>query len=130
MPLRTRPGCGAHPESRRSPNGAPPMPQSGSQQTGSQPSDPQDDAPGHRVHKFGGSSLADAVRIRALPWLLDEDAGPRLVVVSAMQGVTDALVELGRLAQSGLDWQAPWQTLRERHLRTADELGAGAALAA
>jgi aspartokinase/homoserine dehydrogenase 1 len=101
------------------------MPQSSSQQ-----SDPQDDAPGHRVHKFGGSSLADAVRIRALRRLLDEDAGPRLVVVSAMQGVTDTLVELGRLAQLGLDWQAPWQALRERHLRTAHEFGAGTALAA
>ena len=40
------------------------------------------------VHKFGGTSLADATRIRALGALLGNDAGSRLVVVSAMHGTS------------------------------------------
>lgn len=82
-----------------------------------------------RVHKFGGSSLSDAHRIAALPALLAADAGsPRLVVVSAMQGTTDALVALAALAGAGADWAPGWQALADRHRAAATTLGlAGAA---
>lgn len=93
------------------------------------PSDPSR-PPRCHVHKFGGSSLADAARIRALGALLDDGAETRLVVASAMQGVTNALVALGQLAHTGLSWDAPWQALRERHLQVARELGADAAVLA
>ena len=88
---------------------------------------PQEEAPpgpppGYRVHKFGGSSLADATRIGGLRALLAEEPGPRLVVASAMQGTTDALVELGRLARQRRDWRGSWQALRDRHLQAAREL--------
>lgn len=73
----------------------------------------------YRVHKFGGSSLADASRIRALPRLLDGDGAPRLVVVSAMQGATDALIALAEAASAGREWAPLWQALRERHLQAA-----------
>jgi len=47
------------------------------------------------VHKFGGSSLADASRIAAVAGLmLARDDVPQVIVVSAMQGVTDALIAL------------------------------------
>ena len=78
----------------------------------------------HRIHKFGGSSLADATRIAALAALLAPDAGrPRLVVVSAMQGTTDALVALAEAAGERRDWQPGWTSLRERHLACARVLG-------
>ncbi len=81
---------------------------------------PQEESPpGYRVHKFGGSSLADAARIRALPHLLDGDGTPRLVVVSAMQGTTDALIALADAARAGREWAPQWQALRERHLQAA-----------
>ena len=80
----------------------------------------------HRVHKFGGSSLADATRIGALPALLEPDrAHPRWVVVSAMQGTTDALVALGERAATGGDWHPGWEALRDRHHAAARALGLG-----
>ena len=49
------------------------------------------------VHKFGGTSVADAERYQAAAEILlsRQQAGARTaVVVSAMSGVTDALLEL------------------------------------
>jgi len=75
-----------------------------------------------RVHKFGGSSVADSARIRALGPLVDDGADVRAVVVSAMAGTTNALVAMAEQAASGQDWSADWSALRERHLLTADDL--------
>ncbi|MEM8548756.1 MAG: aspartate kinase, partial [Pseudomonadota bacterium] len=56
------------------------------------------------VHKFGGSSLADATCFRRVRDLIVgeyADGSARLaVVVSAMGGMTDALLQLAELAQS------------------------------
>lgn len=76
-----------------------------------------DPAPVH-VHKFGGSSLADAARIAALRPLVDDGAPVRFVVVSAMHGTTNALVALGDAAADRRDWQPGWQALLQRHLDT------------
>lgn len=73
----------------------------------------------YRAHKFGGSSVADADRYRHVAALLRDAPGPRAVVVSAMQGVTDALTELARIASADEDWQDAWSRLRDRHLATA-----------
>lgn len=78
-------------------------------------------APGCLAHKFGGSSLVDAGRFRQAIRLLDT-ASPRIVVVSAMQGVTDALVALAAAAYAGQAWMAGWTALRQRHLQTASAL--------
>jgi len=75
-----------------------------------------------RVHKFGGSSVADAARIQALAPLVDDGADARVVVVSAMAGTTNALVAMAAQAGSGQDWSADWSALRERHLQTADAI--------
>jgi len=79
------------------------------------------------VHKFGGSSLADAAHFRAVAGLIDDGALTRVVVVSAIQGVTDALLALLATAQSGQDWAPAWSTLRQRHLDAADALDDDAA---
>lgn len=71
------------------------------------------------VHKFGGSSLADAACIGALAALIPADARLRPVVVSAMHGTTNALVALADGAVSGSDWKPGWDALRQRHLDTA-----------
>lgn len=55
---------------------------------------------GWRVHKFGGTSLADPDRIRHVASLVEEHAQPTAeqpptaVVVSAMSGITDRLLAL------------------------------------
>ena len=76
------------------------------------------------AHKFGGSSLANADRFRNVVALLRNEAAPRVVVVSAMQGVTDALTALANAALSKQVWGDAFRGLRERHLATARELDA------
>ena len=81
------------------------------------------DPPRIVAHKFGGSSLADADRIRHVAKLIqDRRESTQIVVVSAMQKVTDTLIALAIRASSKEDWQADLASLRERHLQTADDL--------
>jgi aspartate kinase len=56
-----------------------------------------------RVVKFGGSSVADVARLRHAAALVAElrAQGPLAVVVSAMAGVTDALMRIGQSAIAG-----------------------------
>jgi aspartokinase/homoserine dehydrogenase 1 len=76
-----------------------------------------------RAHKFGGSSLADAGRIRHVASLmLEADEGRQVVVVSAMQGVTDALIGVADAAARGDAWQAALEGLRQRHRDAASAL--------
>ncbi|HEY2397031.1 MAG TPA: bifunctional aspartate kinase/homoserine dehydrogenase I [Rudaea sp.] len=80
-------------------------------------------ASGIVAHKFGGSSLADATRIRHVATLLqDRPETTQIVVVSAMQGVTDALIGLTTAASAKSEWRPQWEKLRERHLDTATQL--------
>jgi aspartokinase/homoserine dehydrogenase 1 len=76
----------------------------------------------HRAHKFGGSSVADVDRYRHVASLLQASPEPRAVVVSAMQGVTDALTALVADAAADRDWQDAWSRLRDQHLATAYRL--------
>ncbi len=76
------------------------------------------------VHKFGGSSLADAERFRLVASILRERHDvQQIVVVSAMQGVTDALLGAAHAATTcAPEWRARLQTLLDRHLATATDL--------
>jgi bifunctional aspartokinase / homoserine dehydrogenase 1 len=72
-----------------------------------------------KVMKFGGSSVADAGRIRAVAGLVREAArsGRVVVVLSALRGITDLLVSAARAAESGSDdYRTSLETLRNRHL--------------
>ncbi|MCU0636965.1 MAG: aspartate kinase, partial [Gemmatimonadaceae bacterium] len=75
-----------------------------------------------RVHKFGGASLADGTAIRhAVTLPFTEGAPPPVIVVSALAGVTDALLALARQAVEGDEKLRPGlDVLAERH-RTAAE---------
>ena len=76
-----------------------------------------------RAHKFGGSSLADAARIRRVAELmLDAPEPVQVVVASAMQGVTDALIALAEAAANGADWRPGLDALRLRHREAARAL--------
>jgi len=76
------------------------------------------------VHKFGGTSLADAQRFRGAARLLlaDSSAPRKAVVVSAMAGVTDALLQLLAHARQGREWRQDLQLLEERHRGVIEEL--------
>ena len=80
-------------------------------------------SPSCRAHKFGGSSLADAGRIRHVASLLLDATEPRqVVVVSAMQGTTNALIAMTAAAAAGDDWQSTWSALRTQHVEAASAL--------
>ncbi|KAF1707960.1 bifunctional aspartate kinase/homoserine dehydrogenase I [Pseudoxanthomonas sacheonensis] len=78
---------------------------------------PDSSSPRTIVHKFGGTSVADAERFRHVAGLLlAREEHEQITVVSAMKGVTDALIELCELAaRSRSDWRDPWHELRARH---------------
>ncbi|GAB3350317.1 bifunctional aspartate kinase/homoserine dehydrogenase I [Lysobacter tyrosinilyticus] len=77
-----------------------------------------------QAHKFGGTSLATADRFRNVATLLNDYGFSRVVVVSAMQGVTDALSGLANAALAKKPWEEEFRDLRDRHLSTARELDA------
>jgi aspartokinase/homoserine dehydrogenase 1 len=74
-------------------------------------------APRTVVHKFGGTSVADAERYRHVArLLLARPEQVQVTVVSAMKGVTDALIELAELAAAERpEWLERWHELRARH---------------
>ena len=76
------------------------------------------------VHKFGGTSVANAERYRAVHEIMLAEPGARKgIVVSAMSKVTDALIELVDLAKArNATYVAKLDALRQRHLDTAREL--------
>src|SRR5262252_10205836 len=76
------------------------------------------------VHKFGGSSVADADCFRKVAAILEAAPAGRLaVVLSACRGVTDALLRLVALAEREDERvSAEITQLRDRHLAIATEL--------
>ena len=58
-----------------------------------------------KVLKFGGSSVADGERIRAVTGIVADAAKEDrvAVVLSAMKGITDRLISLARKAEEGSD---------------------------
>ena len=77
-----------------------------------------------RVHKFGGSSVADAACMQRVAAILEADERPRLtVVLSACRGVTDALLGLVAAAEEHTrDVTPDIDALRARHLEIARTL--------
>src|SRR2546426_9471659 len=70
------------------------------------------------IHKFGGASLANAAGIaRAAKIVVGHRPAPQVVVVSAMSGVTDALLDCAARASRGdaAQVRAAAKTLRARH---------------
>jgi aspartokinase/homoserine dehydrogenase 1 len=73
------------------------------------------------VHKLGGAALADAQAFRRAVALLRDQPRPIVVVVSAMAGVTDALLDIARQAEQGDLSSVADATaaLHDRHARIA-----------
>lgn len=78
------------------------------------------------VHKFGGTSVAGAERYRGVADLLKRERVPGTragVVVSAMSGVTDALIGLvERAKRRDESYRDALDALREKHVATARDL--------
>lgn len=79
------------------------------------------------VMKFGGSSVADAARLRNVASLVQgahEEGRGTLVVLSALGGATDALIKAGKTAARGEEAEALGlvEALLDRHAQTARDL--------
>src|SRR5213595_1624490 len=78
-----------------------------------------------QIHKFGGASLADAAAIgHAVGIVIAQRPEPLVVVVSAMSGVTDALLDGAARAARGdaSHVRAAAEALRARHAAAAQQL--------
>jgi aspartokinase/homoserine dehydrogenase 1 len=77
-----------------------------------------------KVHKFGGSSVADAACMERVARIIESDpASRKAVVLSACRGVTDALLGLVSLAErQDAALEDRIQELRQRHVGIAREL--------
>jgi aspartokinase/homoserine dehydrogenase 1 len=77
-----------------------------------------------RVHKFGGSSVADAACMERVARILEDDPLPRVAaVLSACRGVTDALLTLVNAAERQEDGDAGrLEAIRQRHVDIAETL--------
>lgn len=80
--------------------------------------------PRFTVHKFGGAALADADSIRSVIAIVGQVPPGAVVVVSALAGTTDLLLELTRTAEAGeLDQAlAAAAIFRSRHRHVVVEL--------
>jgi len=77
------------------------------------------------VLKFGGTSVGSAENIEKVITIVREKlkTGKLLVVVSAMGGTTDALLECGKLAAAGDEsYKQKLQEIEQRHISTVKEL--------
>ena len=76
-----------------------------------------------KVYKFGGTSVGSPERFRALVPLIS-DGETKIVVLSAMAGTTNELVEISSLFSSGDREEAARRTelLRAKYYAVADEL--------
>ena len=80
------------------------------------------------VHKFGGTSVANSDRYKDVAKIIQglKQDGQQAVVVSAMKGVTDALINLVLSAEKqNPDWQNQLDKLKKQHFDTATQLTAG-----
>src|ERR1700704_6234305 len=78
---------------------------------------------GWRVHKFGGSSVADAACMQLAADIIEKETCTRLgVVLSASRGVTDALLALITQAERQQPVADAVRALRDRHSGIAQAL--------
>lgn len=76
-----------------------------------------------KVLKFGGSSVGTPECIRQVRKIIESQDGPCVVVVSAMQGVTDQLVRISELANQGDgNYRNLLKNLEDRHYETVNTL--------
>jgi len=75
------------------------------------------------IHKFGGAALADADAIRGVIAIIGRDKLQKVVVASAMLGVTDELVVTAHTAANGTSSKAAIDALRNKHFAVVRALG-------
>ena len=75
------------------------------------------------VMKFGGTSVGSAARIREVVGIIKSQLNNEpVVVVSALEGATDSLINIGNESAAGKDVSLMLEQVIKRHYDTIDEL--------
>ena len=75
--------------------------------------------------KFGGTSVGSVASILSLKKIVEAEAGrgPVIVVVSALDGITDKLLGMARMAMQGNEqWREEYDMIVERHHQMIDTI--------
>lgn len=78
-----------------------------------------------KVLKFGGTSVGSVTSILSLKSIVEAEAKKQsiVVVVSALGGVTDILIEVSRLAEAGQEeWKDEFAAMTDRHHQMIDTI--------
>lgn len=77
-----------------------------------------------KVLKFGGTSVGTAENIKTLLQLVNEEKKNQnpVVVLSAMSGVTNLLLEMAELAENASCYKAQLETIQTKHFSVVKEL--------
>src|SRR5690606_37800387 len=77
-----------------------------------------------KILKFGGTSVGTAASIRNVKDIISAEGGEKIIVLSAMAGVTNLLVQINEELKSGRIQNAEeiLQQLKKQHLELVDEL--------
>lgn len=75
------------------------------------------------VMKFGGTSVDGVERIRGLKHIIDKFNEEKIIVASAMSGITDSLLRAGRLSQLGdKGYLKEYLSIKDKHESVMKEL--------
>ena len=76
-----------------------------------------------KVLKFGGTSMGSAAVMKQVAAIVAADSNPCAVVVSAMSGTTDLLIQCGEQAAAGSEtYKDLLRQIEQRHMEAAKEL--------
>ena len=79
-----------------------------------------------KVLKFGGSSVGNAENIRRVKCIVESQNDDIIVVISALDGITDKILNASRMAALGTEYfNTEITTIRERHQQLLAELFPG-----
>lgn len=70
-----------------------------------------------KILKFGGTSVGSVTSIRAILNILEQEQGPEkpIVVLSALSGVTNQLIDIAEKARQEQDYTAELKSIENRH---------------
>lgn len=81
-----------------------------------------------KVLKFGGTSVGTTENIRVVKQIIEDQAEPCAVVVSAFGGVTDQIIHIATMAsERNTAFREEMKIIRDRHINTVNELMTGKA---
>ena len=76
-----------------------------------------------KVLKFGGTSVGSALPLANVKEIISSTQGPAVVVVSALGGITDALIRTASIAEAAdPSWKTEFEAIRSRHWQLVSEL--------